>query len=302
MLLRRTGAAAACVVCTALVGCSEGTTEPPLEEDVPVRIVTFGDSNTDNGWSGTDPEILARSYVSRAPLRLGPLDPHDPRQLAAKIEVAWQAVRNNPITAVNHGIGGTTTGGGGFGGGDRHPSGSPNARTMVHEITRFEAEVLGRGAPDWDGGEPTNGFYPDGPIRRRHAFVPGPNDFAYVSLGTNDFSSGIGIDQTLTNLQWMVEQWIAADLPASHFLLTTLPPATSPYGPAIREVNQGIRRLGAEEGIHIIDLSAHTSDDDGLTWKSDQLHVGDEVHYSEAVREWIAAQAVAHMRDRIPGR
>jgi hypothetical protein len=300
MLLRRTGAAA-CVFCTTLTACADGITPPPVEEGVPVRIVTFGDSNTDNGWSGTDPEVVARSYVSKGPLRLGASDPHDPRQLAAKIEEAWQSVRQSPITVVNHGIGGTTTGGGGFGGPDRHTSGSPNARTKVHEITRFDAEVLGRGAPDWDGGEPVNESYPDGPVPRRNAFVPGAHDFAYVSMGTNDPPHGIGIDRTRENLEWMVEQWIAAGLPASHFLLTTLPPAPQ-YGPHIREINLAIRRLGAEKGIHVIDLSAHTSPDDGLTWKSEDLHVGDEGHYSEAVREWIAAQVVAHMRAQVKGR
>lgn len=285
----------------ALIACDGTITDPPPEEHVPIRIVTFGDSNTDNGWDGTDPAVVARSYVSKMPGRLSAADPHDPRQLAGKIEAEWRALRMSPITAVNHGIGGTTTGGGGFGGPDRHSSGSPHARTEVQGITRFEAEVLGRGAWSWHGGEPTNQFYPDGPITRTNAFVPGPNDFAYVSIGTNDPASGIGAAQTLQNLQWMVDEWIAAGLPEAHFLLTTLPPTVPPSGADFPVINEAIRRLGVEKGVHVIDLAAHTSSDDGLTWKSEDLHVGDHLHYSESVRDWLAAQVVAHMHARVPG-
>jgi hypothetical protein len=291
-------ASAACVM---LVACDRGLTEPP-QDDVPVRIITFGDSNTDVGWSGTNPEVVARSYVSRMPFRLGPADPHDPRQLAGKIEAVWQARRINPITVVNHGVGGTTTGGGGFGGPDRHPSGSPHSRTAVNGITRFQAEVLGHGQPQWDGGEPVNQFYPEGSLPRSNAFVPGPHDFAYVSMGTNDPSTGIAPAQTLANLRWMVETWIGSGLDSDHFLLTTLPPTVGQFGAEFPSINQAIRQLGVETGVHIIDLAAYTSADDGLTWLDDSLHIGDELHYSEAVRDWIAQQVVAHMRSRVPGR
>jgi PKD repeat protein len=270
-------------------------------EGGPVRIVTFGDSNTDGGWDGTKPDMLVRSYVSRMPLRLSPSDPHDPRQLAGKIEAVWQATRTDPITVVNHGIGGTTTGGGGFGGSNRHSSGSPNARTRVDGITRFEAEVLGLGAPDWDGGEPTNEAYPDGPIPRTNAFVPGPRDFAYVSMGTNDPASSISAARTLQNLEWMADTWIGAGLPPAHFLLTTLPPREPQFVADFPVINEAIRTWSAEKGIHVIDLAAHTSDDDGLTWKAEDLHVGDQLHYSEAVRDWLAAQVVTHMRAMVPG-
>jgi PKD repeat protein len=274
---------------------------PLPAEDVPVRIVTFGDSNTDGGWDGANPNILVRSYISRMPLRLSPSDPHDPRQLAGKIEAGWQAVRVNPITAVNHGIGGTTTGGGGFGGSDRRSTGSPNSRTRVNGVTRFEAEVLGHDAPSWHGGEPTNEAYPDGPITRSNAFEPGPYDFAYVAMGTNDAPSGITTAQTIQNLQWMVDGWIDAGLPPSHFLLATLPPREPQFVGDFPMINEAIRGMGAAHGIHVIDLAAYTSDDDGLTWRAEDLHVGDQVHYTEAVRDWIAAQVVAHMRIRVPG-
>jgi PKD repeat protein len=273
--------------------------EPPVPA-VPVRIVTFGDSNTDNGWNGRDPAVVARAYVSKVPGRLAPTDPHDPSQLAGKIEAAWAAARINPITVVNHGIGGTTTGGGGFGGPDRHGSGSPQARTQVGGITRFEAEVMGRGAPDWNGGEPVNSFYPDGAIRRSLAYVPGPTDFAYVSMGTNDPSSGLSSTQTLQNLEWMVDRWIAAGQPAAHFILTTLAPALPEHTAGFPALNAAIRTLAANKGVYLIDLAAYTSPDDGLTWKSEDLHIGDLLHYSEAVRAWIAGQVVAHMRSRIP--
>jgi len=267
----------------------------------PIRIVTYGDSNTDGGWDGTNPDLLVRSYISRAPLRLGPSDPHDPRQLAGKIEALWQAVRMDPITVVNHGIGGTTTGGGGFGGSNRHSSGAPNSRTRVSGITRYEAEVLGRGAPDWHGGEPENASYPEGPVSRVNAFVPGPNDFAYVSMGTNDPASGIPAAQTIENLEWMIDGWLDEGRPASHFLLTTLPPREPQFVPEFPALNDAIRSLSAEKGVHLIDLAAYTSDDDGLTWREEDLHVGDLVHYSEAVRDWLATQVVTQIRAMVPG-
>jgi hypothetical protein len=49
-------------------------------------------------------------------------------------------------------------------------------------------------------------------------------------------------------------------------------------------------------GIQLIDLAAHTSDDDGVTWRSADLHVGDSLHYTTTVRAWIADLIVAHMR------
>jgi lysophospholipase L1-like esterase len=81
-------------------------------------------------------------------------------------------------------------------------------------------------------------------------------------------------------------------------MLTTLPPRTdgtlnSPT--AIPDRNALIRDLAAELGVHLIDLSAHVSDDDGMTWKSATLNIGDGVHYTEAVRAWIGDQVVDWM-------
>ena len=49
----------------------------------------------------------------------------------------------------------------------------------------------------------------------------------------------------------------------------------------------------------LIDLASHTSDDNGLTWRSSDLHVGDGVHYSESVRDWLADRIVAEVSARV---
>jgi hypothetical protein len=263
-----------------------------------VRVVTFGDSNTDWGLNGTDPLVVSRSYLSQGSF-LAAMAPHGSDQLAAKIEARWRAVRANAIRAVNHGISSTTTGGGGFGGSNRHPLGAPQARTVVSGDTRFEGEVLGLNWP-WSGGEPVTTKYTNGAIRRVQSFTPGTNDFAYVSMGTNDPSSGISTSQTLANLRWMIERWRAAGRSADHFLLTTLAPRTGTYGASFPSLNTGIRALAASQGVVLIDLANHTSADNGRTWRSSSLHVGDGLHYSEPVRDWIAAQIVTEMRKRVP--
>jgi lysophospholipase L1-like esterase len=263
-----------------------------------VRVVTFGDSNTDWGLDGTSPEIVSRSYLSLGPY-LSAMTPHGSDQLAAKIESKWRAVRSNAIRAVNHGISGTTTGGGGFGGPNRHSTGAPHARTLVGGVTRFEGEVLGLKWP-WSGGEPVTTKYTDGAIRRVQAFTPAATDFAYVSMGTNDPTWKISTTQTLANLRWMIDRWRAAGRQADHFLLTTLAPRTDSRGGSFPALNDGIRTLAASQGVVLIDLANHTSADNGLTWRSSSLHVGDGVHYSEPVRDWIAAQIVAAMRTRVP--
>ena len=262
-----------------------------------VRVVTFGDSNTDWGVNGADPLVVSRSYLSQGSY-LAAMAPHGSDQLAAKIEAQWKAVRANAIRAVNHGISSTTTGGGGFGGSNRH-SGAPQARTVVSGVTRFEGEVLGLKWP-WSGGEPVTTKYTNGAIRRVQSFTPGTNDFVYVSMGTNDPSSGMSTSQTLDNLRWMIERWRAAGRRADHFLLTTLAPRTGTYGASFPALNTGIRALAASQGVILIDLANHTSADNGRTWRSSSLHVGDGLHYSEPVRDWIASQIVAEVRKRVP--
>ncbi len=264
----------------------------------PVRIVTFGDSNTEWGVNGVDPRVLARSYLSEGSY-LAAMAPHTSDQLAGKIETRWKAARSNAVRAVNHAISSTTTGGGGFGGANRHSSDAPHARTAVAGITRFEGEVLGLRWP-WSGGERVSSKYTDGAVRRVQAFAPEPNDFVYVSMGTNDPGSRMSTQQTLTNLQWMIDRWLAAGRSADHFLLTTLAPRTGALGTSFPALNNGIRALAASRGVVLIDLATHTSPDNGRTWRSDSFHVGDGLHYSETVRDWLADQVVTEMSRRVP--
>ncbi|MBA3497849.1 MAG: hypothetical protein H0T86_12150 [Gemmatimonadales bacterium] len=262
-----------------------------------VRVVTFGDSNTD-----TCVEDPARksSYVGPVP-RLAPADPHMPCQVAGKVEVAWRMARTETIRAVNHGIGATTTGGGGFGGPERASTGAPQARTMVNGITRYEAEVLGEGYP-WSGGEPVSSAYP-APVARVNAYTPGPDDFVYVSLGTNDASNtrNMTVAETEANLRWMIAEWLAAGREADHFMLTTLAPRANPTTPtAVPDRNARIRVLAGELGVHVIELAGFVSLDDGLTWRDPALHNGDGTHYTEPVRIWLADEIVSWMSARTP--
>jgi len=273
----------------------------PASVPLVVRIVLFGDSNTDR-CEELPPATRRSSYVSVKP-RLAPDDPHPSCSVPGKVQAAWQDERSETIRVVNHGIASTTTGGGGFGGPNRSSSGSPNARLKVGGITRFEGEVLGRGYP-WSGGEPTNASFPTGPILRVNAFQPGPNDFVYVSMGTNDDAGPtrtLSAAQTAANLRWMIEQWVGAGRGADHFILTTLAPRDDANSPtSISERNDLIRALGDELGVHVIDLAAHTSDDDGATWRTPSLHIGDGIHYSEAVRDWLGEQVAQYLSAQVP--
>jgi hypothetical protein len=196
---------------------------------------------------------------------------------------------------VNHAITGTSSGGGGTGGPDRDGFGSPNARLSHNGVTRFEAEMLGMGYP-WNGGEPTNTQYPSGPVNRVKAYTPGANDFAYVSIGTNDPMYGMSTSQTIANLTWMLDRWIATGHPAGHFIMTTLPPRTDDnYGNYIPTVNTAIRSLVAGRGARLIDLCDHLSNDNCFTWASPSLNVGDGTHYGDATRSWIADQVIGIM-------
>lgn len=259
---------------------------------VAVQVVTFGDSNTDLGFSGTDPTQRYSSYVSSAQsngtrVRLGPNDPNSGLQLAGKIEAKWRAARpQTSIRVVNHAIAGTSTGLGRDAG-----SGAPNAQESVGGTTRFQGEALGMAYP-WSGGEPFSPVYPNGPIRRVQAFQPRNSDFLYFSMGTNDVGAGVPTATILANMETMVDQWIALGRPASHVIITTLsprPPGTSSTVPAL---NDQIRSRFGAKGALVISIDSFVSNDKGLTWKSSAFHVGDSLHYSEAVRAWIADQVV----------
>lgn len=256
--------------------CQNPTASPP-NQTCAVRVVLFGDSNTDAGWDGT--ELVEASYVSDLPQRLSPTAPHGSHQLAGKLE-ALSDTATIIFRAVNHGITGTGTGFGRLGG--EH---NPSARYAWEGVTRFEAEVLGMGGIMWEAGTSKP---------RVQSFHPTAHDYAYISLGTNDALERFGdsAQATIANLTWMADQWIKAGLPSSHFILTTLPPRRT-EGSEIPAINRGIRQLVQSRKLTLLDLSAYTSSDDGTTWRNPSLHIGDGIHYTEPVREWIAEQIAA---------
>jgi hypothetical protein len=258
-----------------------------------VQLVTFGDSNTDYGYSGNSFHIVASSYVGNfAAQRLGPNDPHNSAQLAGKIENRWRSNRSQTIVVVNHGIGGTTTGTG------RTIVGSPNARESVNGVSRFEGEALGAAYP-WSGGEPPSDTYLTGPIARVQAFTPRTSDFLYISMGTNDAAAGISTASTIVNLEWMVDSWIARGIAANHIIVTTLSPRP-PGQLSVKPLNDQIRSKFLPKGVNVVDLAAMTSDDGGDTWKSASLHVGDSLHYAESVRDLLADAVVSILLARTP--
>lgn len=258
-----------------------------------VQIVTFGDSNTDLGFQGTQSAPSVASYVSAASpsIKLSPGAPHSTLQLAGKIEARWKASSSRTIRVANHGITGTSTGTG------RSGLGAPHALEQVGGVSRFRGEVMGDAYP-WSGGEPVNSFYPSGAIQRTQAFVPRSSDFAYVSMGTNDIGAGVATATISGNLAAMIGEWTGRGLPANKFLITTIPPRRPGTESAnIPDLNAKIRALASSTGARLIDLAAFVSDDDGLTWKSAAFYVeGDQLlHYSEAVRDWLADQVVSVM-------
>ena len=229
------------------------------------------------------------SYVSVWNTRPSATAPNSPYQVAGKIESAW-ATYSTEIEAVNHGISETVSGSA------RTTKGAPGARTAVGGFTRFGAEVLGQGYP-WSGGETAGSDY-SGPIFRTRAFVPTSTDFAYIAIGTNDAYYLIQPLETIDNLRWMIEHWIStAGMPANHLFIATLPPNTPSNSTIMPQINNGIRALATEKGVNLIDIASYTSDDNGLTWKSASMHVGDSAHYAESVRDWIASQIVARMAE-----
>jgi uncharacterized protein YjdB/lysophospholipase L1-like esterase len=262
-----------------------------------VQLVTFGHSNTDLGYSGTDSLARAASYVSNArqSIRLSPSAPNSALQLAGKIEAKWRAVRPQTIRAVNHGIAGTRTGTG------QTNLFSPNARYVVGGVTRFAGEVLGTAYP-WNGGE-SGGSFPNGGVDRVQAFKARPQDFVYISMGTNDILAGDSPATVASNLEWMIDQWVGAGLPRDHVIMTTLAPIEPlpSLQSAIPDLNGLIRGFLPSRGIQVIELDKMTSNDGGKTWKSPTLHVtGSGIHYSESVRDSLAAAVVTYISGKTP--
>jgi hypothetical protein len=251
-----------------------------------LRLITFGDSNTDLGIQGTDPVYKATSYVSNAPeppdsRRLGPGDPNNPLQLAGKIETRWRTARSEVIRVVNHGVVASTTGQG------RTFRSSPNALEIVNGYTRFEGEVLGRGFP-WSGGETAGTAFPAGSVARVNAFTPDARDYVYVSFGTNDVIE-MPVAQIIANFGTMVDFWTGAGLPASHFIITTVAPRDPANSSGIPALNQAIRSFASSRGLRVIELANFTSANDGLTWRRSNMYVTNyELHFAEEVRDWLA--------------
>ena len=217
---------------------------------------------------------------------------NSPLQVAGKIENQWKARSAKSITAVNHGISATSTGPG------RTGAGAPDAREEVGGVTRFAGEVLGAAYP-WSGGEPTNGAFPSGPVARVRAYVPGSNDFAYVSMGTNDPTASITAAGTSANLEWMLDQWVNTGHALNRFILTTLPPRDG-FPADIPAINNAIRSLAARRAVRLVDITSRTSDDNGANWRNRSADTIDGTHYSEAVRDWIADQVVSYMLTLVP--
>jgi lysophospholipase L1-like esterase len=123
-------------------------------------------------------------------------------------------------------------------------------------------------------------------------------------MGTNDDAGPtrtMTAAQTEANLRWMVQQWTGTGRAADHFILTTLAPRDDANSPtSIPDRNTLIRALAAELGVHLIDLAEYTSDDNGATWKSPSLNIGDGIHYTEAVRTWLGNQIVSWMSAKEP--
>ncbi len=257
-----------------------------------VQIVTFGDSNTDLGYQGTQAEPSVASYVSTAnsSIRLAAGAPHSALQLAGKIEARWKANSSKSIKVANHGIAGTSTGTG------RSGVGAPHGLEQVGGVSRFRGEVMGDAYP-WSGGEPVNAVYPTGAIQRTQAFVPRSTDFAYVSMGTNDIGAGVPTATIAGNLAAMISEWTGRGLPAGRLMITTIPPRRPGAESAnIPDLNAKIRALASSTGARLIDLAAFVSEGDGLTWKPGMRVDSDQyLHYSEAVRDWLADQVVAVM-------
>ena len=86
-----------------------------------------------------------------------------------------------------------------------------------------------------------------------NAFTPDDNDFAYVSMGTNDDAGSLRTltaDQTEANLRWMAQAWIDAGHAANHFMISTLPPRDNANSPtSIPDRNTRIRALASDLGL-----------------------------------------------------
>ena len=243
-----------------VVACSEPSAVAPV---VPVvRIVTFGDSHVDFGIR-VDEEVDV-SYISQDLLQSGKRLVHSPYSLAGKLGALSD--KSLKIQAVNHGIGGTSSDA------SWRADGEPNALAVWKGITRFEAEALGRGGPDWDAGTGK---------ARVYTYQPTVDDFVYVSMGTMDPPLYVDSAETHRNIRKMIAFWKGAGLPATHFLLATLTPndhLKADFPGKLIALNQVYQQIAVEDGITLIDISARVRN--GEDWlpgtSADGLHMNED--------------------------
>jgi hypothetical protein len=259
----------------------DGVSSPPsstVPTVVPaIRLALIGDSNLERGKSDTT--TVARSYVSGASFSIDPnAYPDHPKLMSGKI----MALRPD-VEAVNHGISNTRTGTGTV-------SDRPHALHSINGITRFEAEVLGKGYPWTATGIP-----------RVNSFVPTAVDFGYYALGVNDIAAGVAPETIRDNIGIAIDMWLAAGLPAERLMVATIGPRVgNTHQNRIPVTNQLIRALVAAKGVSLVDIAQLVSGDDGLTWKSPALQTGDGLHFSEATLDLIAAEISAIMTSVAP--
>jgi lysophospholipase L1-like esterase len=232
--------------------------------------VTFGDSHVDFGIRGDNGVDV--SYISQDLLQLGVKSVHSPYSLAGKLRALSD--KNLKIEAINHGIGGTSSDA------TYRGDGEPNALAVWNGITRFEAEVLGKGGTAWDAGTGKH---------RDYAYQPTKDDFVYVSVGTMDPPLYIDSSATHANIRRMIGYWKNAGLPATHFILATITPnehLKRDFPGKIPALNQVIMQVAAEEGVTLVDVAAKVSN--GEDWLPGTS--GDGLHPNEAIHNWLAQE------------
>jgi hypothetical protein len=256
------------------VACSDPNAVAPA---VPaVRIVTFGDSHVDFGIRGSDEVDV--SYISQDLPQSGVKLVHSPYSLAGKL--AALSDKSLKIEAVNHGIGGTSSDA------SWRKDGEPNALAEWKGITRFEAEALGRGGPEWDAGTGKPRLY---------TYQPTLDDFVYVSMGTMDPPLYLESAATHRNIRKMIALWKGAGLPATHFLLATLTPNENlkrDFPGKLVALNQLYKQIALEDGITLIDISAHVRN--GEDWLPGMT--ADGLHVNEDTQRWLAQEVLSTIK------
>ncbi|GAB4295385.1 MAG: hypothetical protein Kow0090_10290 [Myxococcota bacterium] len=98
---------------------------------------------------------------------------------------------------------------------------------------------------------------------------------AFVMLGTNDCAIGAPKDEYINNIRKIINRLKTLDITP---VLQTIPPfaASEAADRVVREYNRGLRELGAEERVEILDIYGRFLDDDGNA--REELYDYDMVH------------------------